>query len=69
LLKGGELKMLDDKLARVKKLISKREEIDAELSQLLGISEKTKRGRQPKGDIADDRTDTTAVESSSSRAA
>jgi hypothetical protein len=61
--------MLDDKLARVKKLIAKREEIDAELSQLLGITEKTRRGRESKGDIADDRTDTTAVEASSSRAA
>jgi hypothetical protein len=61
--------MLDDKLARVKKLITKREEIDAELSELLGITEKTRRSRQPKGDIADDRTDATAVEASTSRAA
>jgi hypothetical protein len=59
--------MLDDKLARVKNLIAKREEIDAELSQLLGITEKTRRGRQPRCAIADDRTDTTAVDASTSR--
>ena len=42
--------MLDDKIARVKKLIEKREEIDAELSQLLGLAEKPRRGRPPKDD-------------------
>jgi hypothetical protein len=40
--------MLDDKLARIKKLIAKREEVDAELSELLGITEKTRRGKHPK---------------------
>ena len=60
--------MLDDKLARIKKLIAKREEVDAELSQLLGITEKTRRGRQPKDDIGDGRTDATAAEASTSRA-
>ena len=59
--------MLDDKLARVKKLIARREEIDAELSQLLGLTEKTKRGRQPKNDQANGATDTAVEETSASR--
>jgi hypothetical protein len=61
--------MLDDKLARVKKLIAKREEIDAELSQLLGLTEKTRRGRQPKDDQTNGRTDTPAEETSVCRSA
>ena len=40
--------MLDQKLARVKALMEKREEIDEELSQLLGIEPPKKRGRKPK---------------------
>jgi hypothetical protein len=42
------IQLLDDKLARIKKLIAKREQIDAELSGLLGITEKSRRGRQTK---------------------
>jgi hypothetical protein len=42
--------MLDDKLARIKKLIERREEIDAELSQLLGLTDKPRRGRQARDD-------------------
>lgn len=40
--------MLDQKLARVKSLMEKRDEIDAELSQLLGIEPPKRRGRKPK---------------------
>jgi hypothetical protein len=61
--------MLDDKLARVKKLIAKREEIDAALSQLLGLTEKTRRGRQPRDDLTNGRTDTAADETTDSRSA
>ncbi len=42
--------MLDDKLTRLKVLIAKRDEIDSELSQLLGIEPKKPRGRTPKTD-------------------
>ncbi|MGO8866410.1 MAG: hypothetical protein ACLQME_07920 [Alphaproteobacteria bacterium] len=40
--------MLDERIARVKTLIAKREEIDAELAQLLGIEPKKPRGRPAK---------------------
>ena len=35
--------MLDDRIARVKDLIAKREEIDAELSEMLGVEQKQQR--------------------------
>jgi hypothetical protein len=40
--------MIDDKIARVKELIRKREEIDAELNALFGGAEPTRRGRPRK---------------------
>jgi hypothetical protein len=43
--------VIDDKIARVKALILKREEIDAELSALFGITP-AKRGRPRKDDTA-----------------
>ncbi len=58
--------MLDDKLARIKRLIVKREEIDAELSQLLGITEKPRRGRPPKDAESNDKFGATQLESSPS---
>ena len=42
--------MLDEKLVRLKALIAKRDEIDLELSQLLGIEPKKPRGRTPRTD-------------------
>jgi hypothetical protein len=63
------IQVLDDKLARIKKLIAKREQIDAELSVLLGITEKTRRGRQSKEDESHAGADTEAVENSASRPA
>jgi hypothetical protein len=39
--------MIDERIARVKILIAKREEIDSELSALLGLTQ-TKRGRPRK---------------------
>jgi hypothetical protein len=59
--------MLDDKLARIKKLIARREEIDTELSELLGISEKTRRGRQPKNGQSTAATDAATSDSSEAR--
>lgn len=43
--------MIDDKIARVKKLISQREEIDAELATIFGIVQQQRRGR-PRKDAA-----------------
>ena len=40
--------MIDDKIARVKSLIQKREEIDAELAVLFGGGETPRRGRPRK---------------------
>lgn len=40
--------MLDERIARVKTLIAKRDEIDAELAQLLGVEPKKPRGRPAK---------------------
>ena len=40
--------MIDDKITRVKELIRKREEIDAELNALFGGAEPTRRGRPRK---------------------
>jgi hypothetical protein len=54
--------VLDAKLGLIKKLIAEREQIDAELSQLLGITEKTKRGRQPKNDESSGGIDTGSME-------
>jgi hypothetical protein len=38
--------MLETKLARVKELISKREEIDAELAELLGVEPRERKERR-----------------------
>jgi hypothetical protein len=38
--------MLDERITRVKELVSKREEIDAELRQLFGIEEKARKPQQ-----------------------
>jgi hypothetical protein len=40
--------MLEEKLARVKKLMEQREKIDAELAGMLGLSTAPKRGRPRK---------------------
>lgn len=40
--------MLEEKIARVKKLIEQREKIDAELADMFGISNAPKRGRPRK---------------------
>lgn len=40
--------MIDEKIARVKALIQKREEIDAELAAIFGMSAPSKRGRPRK---------------------
>ena len=40
--------MIDEKIARVKTLIQKREEIDAELAEIFGLAERPKRGRPRK---------------------
>jgi hypothetical protein len=40
--------MLDDRINQVKALILKREEIDTELAQLLGVEPRAKRGRPRK---------------------
>jgi hypothetical protein len=40
--------MLNLKLQRIKELILEKEKVDAELAQLLGESEKPKRGRRKK---------------------
>jgi hypothetical protein len=40
--------MIDERIARVKKLIEQREKIDAELLHLFGINEPSKRGRPRK---------------------
>lgn len=47
--------MLEDRIQRVKGLIAKREEIDAELSQLLGVADKPRRGRPPKAEETGDK--------------
>jgi hypothetical protein len=44
----GNQNMIDEKISRVKVLIQKREEIDAELSTIFGISDQPKRGRPKK---------------------
>ncbi len=50
--------MLDDRITRVKTLIAQRDAIDTELSELLGVTPKVKRGRPPGGGkIAEARTD------------
>lgn len=40
--------MIDDTIARVKDLIKKREEIDAELAGIFGMTEQPRRGRPRK---------------------
>lgn len=40
--------MIDDTISRVKDLIKKREEIDAELAGIFGITEQPRRGRPRK---------------------
>jgi len=40
--------MLEEKLARVKRLMEQREKIDAELAGMLGVSTAPKRGRRRK---------------------
>jgi hypothetical protein len=55
--------MLDDKLRRIKKLMEDRERLDAELSQLLGITERPKRGRPAKQENTDGPGNTGTVES------
>lgn len=40
--------MLEEKLVRIKKLMEQREKIDAELGEMLGISNAPKRGRPRK---------------------
>lgn len=46
--------MLDEKIARVKDLIEKREAIDAELAQLLGVGGEQKRRGRPRKQESDD---------------
>ena len=45
---------LDERISRTKELIAKREDIDAELSQLLGITPKPKRRRLIRQDASGD---------------
>lgn len=45
--------MLDTKLAKIKTLIEQKEKIDTELAQLIGDTEKPKRGRPSKKDEAE----------------
>jgi len=40
--------MIDDKIARVKKLIQQREAIDAELAAIFGLADAPRRGRPRK---------------------
>jgi hypothetical protein len=40
--------MLEDRISRLRSLIAKRDEIDAELALLLGVQPKKPRGRPPK---------------------
>ena len=40
--------MIDERIARVKKLIEQREKIDAELAEIFGLSNAPKRGRPRK---------------------
>lgn len=40
--------MLNSKLQRIKELIQEKEKVDTELAQLIGESEKPKRGRRKK---------------------
>ncbi|MBR1226905.1 hypothetical protein JQ600_18410 [Bradyrhizobium sp. AUGA SZCCT0176] len=42
--------MLNSKLQRIKELIQEKEKVDCELAQLIGESEKPKRGRRKKED-------------------
>jgi hypothetical protein len=42
--------MLNSKLQRIKELLQEKEKVDAELAQLIGESEKPRRGRRKKGD-------------------
>ncbi|UPJ50366.1 hypothetical protein IVB30_02735 [Bradyrhizobium sp. 200] len=42
--------MLNSKLQRIKELIQEKERVDTELAQLIGESEKPKRGRRKKED-------------------
>jgi hypothetical protein len=42
--------MLEDRISKLKTLIAKRDEIDAELALLLGVQPKKPRGRPPKPD-------------------
>lgn len=44
--------MLDTKLSKIKTLIEQKEKIDTELAQLIGETDKPKRGR-PRGTIAE----------------
>ena len=47
---NGEAALLEDKIARLKELLAKREEIDAELALLLGMEpRKPRRPRKPRG--------------------
>lgn len=46
--------MLDEKVARVRKLIEQRDKINAELATLLGVSEPSRRGRPRKPAVNDD---------------
>jgi hypothetical protein len=47
--------MLNSKLQRIKELIQEKEKVDAELAQLIGETEKPKRGRRKKeGEDMDD---------------
>ena len=42
--------MLEDRITRTKALLAKRDEIDAELAQLLGVEPRKPRGRPRKED-------------------
>jgi hypothetical protein len=53
--------MLNSKLQRIKELIQEKEKIDAELAQLIGDTEKVKRGR-PKKEEQDTREELPASE-------
>lgn len=47
--------MIDDKSAKVRALLEKRDQIDAELAAIFSASEQAKRGRPRKDAAADDR--------------
>ena len=53
--------MIDEKIARVKKLIEQREKIDAELTALFGGTETPRRGRPRKEPAGDAESETASA--------